>query len=180
MNHKIAFLFLLIATRAFANDSVFENSSTFVQHEVGNISVIEYPKVSKEAFEIQLNNEPLFIKHGNDLAIFHSAAKQPMVMLIDENDDGVHDSITYDQYDSNGNLISTTIDRNFDGQSDFKMIIDNTGSKPSMSAFAWISNQWYQVHERGRDSNGLVIKEIFFNNNWVSIDMSNYPFKVGK
>lgn len=136
-------------------------------------------KPQKKHLCFSYKGNDLFSKSGSNLAIFHPQNQQPLVTLQDTDGDGRPDRIDYEVYDSEDRYLGTSSDYNLDGQTDLKIsVIYNNGTAEASSS-VWVENEWHQLHEKGRDSGGLVKRFISINNEWVKIDISKHPFKLG-
>ncbi|MCG7984952.1 MAG: hypothetical protein JAY90_19640 [Candidatus Thiodiazotropha lotti] len=147
---------------------------------VGPYTIIHYPDAPAGSFEVSSGNESIFVRHGGDAAIMHPKFKVPLVMVRDTNHDGIPDRLDYDVLDSKGNLVSSASDYNYDGQIDRRIVVESRGdNKPPIKSYVWLQDEWKEMRNFGRDSDGLLIRKIKISNEWKRIDISAYPFKLG-
>lgn len=173
MLNKSLLFFLLAAGSAHGFDFDLDRLGNSQTYKVEGFLITVYPDTPNHTFELKQNGKSVVAKSGSDIGVFNSNS-QPQVLLQDTDNDGVHDRLDYDIYDKSGAFIGTTSDRNLDGQPDFKIVTEGKNVK----AYIWHKHAWHLIYDIG--ANDKHSKAIQINNEFVPIDISVFPFKVGE
>ncbi|MEL7185351.1 MAG: hypothetical protein AAFN50_02805 [Pseudomonadota bacterium] len=83
--------------------------------------------------------------------MFQANTGEPYLQLLDSNNDGVFDLLTYYVMSAEGEMLTETHDYGMDGQPDFILnYTDNTGS-------VFYGDSWYEVSDLGTKQGPTVL-----------------------